>query len=236
MDEQAQFAIERRKLALDLQKAKLDYRKFIWGSVFAAISIATIPPSFQLATAALEYVKSNRERETKQQQFRDGYVKEFISTALNQDIEVRVRFADYFANVSPAEYKAGWIDYRTSVKGTRDRLREQIDLMEDQLLALQVTPATREGPEAKRLERSLNWTYAELGYVKPNRSIVVNPRADSAKVTRTTTITKFPASMSKEDIDQYIKREMAMGATGSTPTRDPQTNEWLVRTEWEVVH
>ena len=38
--EQMQFALERRKVALEFQKAKLDYRKFIWGSVFAAIAIA----------------------------------------------------------------------------------------------------------------------------------------------------------------------------------------------------
>jgi hypothetical protein len=36
--------IERAKLDLDRYKAQLDFRKFIFGSVFAAVAIAAIPP------------------------------------------------------------------------------------------------------------------------------------------------------------------------------------------------
>lgn len=43
--------LEREKIGLDRYKAKLDFWKFVLGSVFAAIAIATIPPSFQFATA-----------------------------------------------------------------------------------------------------------------------------------------------------------------------------------------
>jgi len=52
--------LEIAKLELERYKATLDYRKFIYASVFAAIAIAAIPPLFQLATAVLEYVKSEQ--------------------------------------------------------------------------------------------------------------------------------------------------------------------------------
>jgi hypothetical protein len=93
-------SLEVQRLELERYKAKLDFRKFIWGSVFAAIAIATIPPSFQYATAHLEYVKGEAARLMQAQQFRDDYVKEFLTTALNQDIEQRIRFAKYFSSVS----------------------------------------------------------------------------------------------------------------------------------------
>lgn len=83
--------IEREKLNLERYKAQLDYKKFVLGSVFVALAIAAIPPLFQLATAVLEYTKSNADRQAKQQAFRDDYIKEFVSNALNQDIELRIR-------------------------------------------------------------------------------------------------------------------------------------------------
>jgi hypothetical protein len=53
--------IDKQKLELEYYKARLDYRKFVLGSVFVAIAIAAIPPPFQLATAVLEYVKSGQQ-------------------------------------------------------------------------------------------------------------------------------------------------------------------------------
>lgn len=103
--ETEKLKIEREKLDLERYRAQLDYRKFVLGSVFVALAIAAIPPLFQLATAALEYVKSNAERQAKQQAFRDDYIKEFVSSALNQDIELRIRFAQYFARVSTEPFR-----------------------------------------------------------------------------------------------------------------------------------
>src|ERR1700730_5039101 len=97
--QQPQVDIEREKIELERYKIRLDYKKFVLGSVFVALAIAAIPPLFQLATAALEYVKSSADRQAKQQAFREDYIKEFIGNALNQDIELRIRFANYFSMV-----------------------------------------------------------------------------------------------------------------------------------------
>jgi hypothetical protein len=111
--------LELKRLELERYKAQLGYRKFIWASVVAAITIAAIPPLFQLATAGLEYVKSEAARKMKAQQFRDGYVKDFLNTALHQDIELRIRFAKYFSFVSSE--KDDWKNYLDDLTELRDR-------------------------------------------------------------------------------------------------------------------
>ena len=167
--------LEREKLKLERYKAQLDYRKFVLGSVFVAVAIAAIPPLFQLATAALEYVKSNADRQAKQQTFRDDYIKDFIGNALNQDIELRIRFAQYFARVSTEPYRNDWNTYLEDLRRTKADLRTQIDKMETEW-RLKAGSPQRDEVEIARLERNLAWAYAEVGYVEKNRSATANPR------------------------------------------------------------
>lgn len=161
-----------RQLEFERYKAGLDFRKFIWGSVVAGITIALIPPFFQLATAGLEYVKSEAARKMAAQQFRDGYVKDFLETALKQDIEIRLRFADYFAAVSSE--KNDWVKYREELGKLREAKKREIDELERKWLALSSGDTTADANEAKR---HLDWAYAEVGYAAPNRSTIANPRA-----------------------------------------------------------
>ena len=169
------FDVEREKLEFERFKAKLDFRKFVLGSVFVALAVATIPPLFQLATAGLEYVKTSAERRTKQQQFRDDYIKEFINNALNQDIELRIRFAQYFARVSTDEYKKDWEAYHEDLRRTRTEIRSSIDRLEGEWSAAARSPQ-RNDALVEKLERNLAWAYKEVGYVEKNRSAATNPR------------------------------------------------------------
>ena len=139
------------------------------------MAIAAIPPSFQLATAGLEHVKASAERQTKQQVFRDEYIKEFISNALNQDIELRIRFAQYFARVSTEPSRQDWIAYLKDLKDTRDAIRVEIDKMEEQWSSL-ASAKNRNDIEINRIERNLSWAYKEVGYLEKNRSAAINPR------------------------------------------------------------
>jgi len=172
----SQANLEREKLELERYKSRHDYKKFVLGSVFIALAIAAIPPSFQLATAALEYVKSNADRQAKQQAFRDDYIKEFITNALNQDIELRIRFAQYFARVSTEPFREDWIAYLNDLRGVRNEIRMQIDKMEAEW-RLKTQAQQREEADIERLERNLAWAYKEVGYVERNRSAAGNPRA-----------------------------------------------------------
>jgi hypothetical protein len=181
---------ERRKLELEYYKARLDYRKFVLGSVFVAISIAAIPPLFQLATAVLEYVKTEQQlridqankeadRQIKQQAFRDDYIKEFLSNAISQDIELRIRFAEYFTHVSTDAYKPDWAAYLKELIEHRKEIRGKIDKLEADWFKL--APRKEENlVEVEQLERNLAWAYKEVGYVERNRSVAINPRSPEA--------------------------------------------------------
>jgi len=163
---------ELQRLDLERYKAKLEFRKFIWGTVVGGIAIVAIPPLFQLATAVLEYVKSEAARRMQAQQFRDGYVKDFLNTALNQDIEVRIRFAKYFASVSSE--KDDWSRYLGDLTTLRDTKKSEIDKLEEAWQRLDRPGAV--ASEVNQARRHLDWAYSEVGYVAPNRSAISNPR------------------------------------------------------------
>jgi hypothetical protein len=170
----ADTSLEAQRLELERYKAKLDFRKFMWGTVVAGVTIAAIPPLFQLATAYLEYIKSEAARAMQAQQFRDGYVKDFLNTALNQDIEVRIRFAKYFSSVSSD--KEGWARYLGDLTVLRDAKRSEIDLLEQAWQKLTDQPRA-DANEVNKAKRHLDWAYSEVGYLVPNRSTISNPRA-----------------------------------------------------------
>ncbi len=170
------FDLEREKLELERYKIRLDYKKFVLGSVFVALAIAAIPPLFQLASALLEYVKSSRQLQVKQQEFHDQYIKDFINNALNQDIELRIRFAQYFAHVATESSRDDWVSYLKELTATRDNIRNQIDTLEKQW-NLAAGAKDRDEAEVARLQRRLDWAYNEVGYFEKNHSVTANPRA-----------------------------------------------------------
>jgi hypothetical protein len=60
-------ATEQERLELERLKVRLEFWKYIIVSGFVAIAVALIPPLFQLATAVLEYVKSQAQLQTDKQ-------------------------------------------------------------------------------------------------------------------------------------------------------------------------
>jgi hypothetical protein len=175
----ASSSLEAQRIELERYKAKLDFRKFMWGTVVAGVTIAAIPPLFQLATAYLEYIKSEAARAMQAQQFRDGYVKDFLDTALKQDIEVRIRFAKYFTSVSSE--KSDWTNYLADLTKLRDAKKLEIDSLEEDWQKLANQPRA-DAIAVNKARRHLDWAYSEVGYVAPNRSTISNPRvSDESK-------------------------------------------------------
>jgi hypothetical protein len=166
---------------LERLKAWLDFWKFIGASVVAAIVIVAIPPFFQLATARLESSRKLLELDQSKITFHDTYVKDFVEKALNQDIEIRMRLARYFSDVSDEEYKKDWEGYLDHISKLRDAVREEINKKERRLSLLQ-NDANGDPVEMSELKRELAWEYGELGYSAPGRDVVADPRARQDKV------------------------------------------------------
>src|ERR1700722_1559110 len=129
-DQQPAQNTQSQQLELERLKLRLEYKKFVLGTVVAGITIAAIPPLFQLAGAAIEYVKSQHELSMQQESGHETFVTQFLNTALDQDIERRIRFADYFSRVSSLSYRQGWIDYRDDLLKRRSGVRDEIDSKE----------------------------------------------------------------------------------------------------------
>src|SRR5215469_14836604 len=96
-------ALERLRIDAERYKARLEFRKHVIVSGFVAAAIAAIPPGFQYATAKLEEAKSAAQLQAdlktkeadlnqKQEESRQEYIKLFIDMAVDQDIELRLRF------------------------------------------------------------------------------------------------------------------------------------------------
>lgn len=167
------------ELELEVLKERYSYKKFIWGSVVAAIAIAAIPPLFQLATAVLEYVRAQSQLKVDREEQYRLYVKEFLNQAVDQDIELRIRFADYFANVLDGDQKIYWVLYRNSLVSKRTEVREAINEGHRRLYDL-----LAEGPTVESLElsRELEWDYAEVGYAPRDQSVTPSPRTPEGPI------------------------------------------------------
>lgn len=172
----SQPTLEFEQLSLDRFKAKLDFWKFVLGSVFAAVAIAAIGPAFQLATAFLETQNKEADRLKAVQEFRENNIKSYLTTAVNQDIELRLRFADYFAAVSLDPDRKQWKDYREYLKTQRDDVRNEIDQLEQER-GQEASMPRKDTEKIDRMVRHLGWLYKELGYVEPNRNVPITQRA-----------------------------------------------------------
>lgn len=124
-------------------------------------------------------VNAEAEREAKRKTERDLYIKEFVDNALNQNIELRIRFAEYFAFLSTDEFRPGWKKYRRELMRRRDEARKTIDDMETQFRE-QVSRDPLDSKEIDRLERNLKWAHDEVGYFEKDRSALRNARTQTA--------------------------------------------------------
>src|SRR5690242_1646219 len=94
---------------------------------------------------------------------------------IEQDIELRIRLAEYFGSVSAEPNRQGWIEYRERLETKRNAIRNDINEMERQWHSKAINRTANE-VEIAELERKLAWAYKEVGYVERNRSVSANPR------------------------------------------------------------
>ncbi len=120
-----------KRLEFERYKLRLEYKKFLWGSVVAAIAIAAIPPAFQAGTALIEYVKSMAQLQNDQLVFRQRHISDFVARAVDRDIEPRIRLAEYFASVSGKEFREGWREYWVELQKQRDKNWQLLDDLEE---------------------------------------------------------------------------------------------------------
>lgn len=182
---------------IDLRRyeAKLGLWKVLFGTLVVGIVSVLIPASIDYLRITLENTRKNTELdiesrrkatelELAEQAAHLEYIKTFSNLAVNQDIELRIRFADYFAHMSGAvEQNALWLQYLKDLKTLKEITRQDINKLEKQLVAFKKLPPDEvDNAEFDRVTRELAWANAEIGYVPSERSTVVQGSGSSQKL------------------------------------------------------
>jgi hypothetical protein len=104
----------------------------------------------------------------------------FLEKALNQDIELRLRLAEYFKHLAQGDddFKHGWEQYNNALEMKRTRIQKEIDDKEQELAELQKRPPQqRDIIKEDRLREQLNWRRNEVGYVALGRTVAQETRS-----------------------------------------------------------
>ncbi len=160
----------------ELEKYRIRYGlyKVVFGTAIVGLASVLVPGAVEFWQLRFENQRKAVEIQLAQVNQQQDYVKDFLQTALNQDIELRIRFADYFAHVSASPFKKDWIAYRDSLFKVRDPIRREIHERELEIRIAMVDPDPDIQTQAliAQLSRELEWRYREVGYVARDRSVV----------------------------------------------------------------
>jgi len=162
------------ELAFRRYEARLGFWKVVLGTFIVGLAGVLIPGAVNFYTARSENLRKEAELEISQQEAHQQYIKDFLNTGINQDIELRIRFADYFANLSGPGQEHLWKNYLEQLKSLRDDNRSKINALEERLVEFKKLPPEQiDNAEFDRVNRELAWANAEIGYVPTERSTVI---------------------------------------------------------------
>jgi hypothetical protein len=171
-------------------EARLGVWKVVLGTLIVGLAGVLIPGAISFYSAYFENARKETELRLSQQVAHQQYIKDFFATAINQDIELRIRFADYFANLSGPGQETMWKNYLENLKETRDNNRQKINSFEKDLVSFKKLPPDQiDNAEFDRINRELAWANAEIGYVPSERSTVI-ASAESSRISRKTRLYK----------------------------------------------
>ena len=160
-------------------EAHLSFKKVVWSTGIVGLASVLIPGIISGYNAIYDNGRKETELKLAELSAHQQYIKDFFATAINQDIELRIRFADYFAYLSGPDQEKLWKNYLVDLKTLRDGNRAKINELEAKLVSFKkLTPDKIDNAEFDRINRELAWANAEIGYVPTERSAVI-AQADS---------------------------------------------------------
>jgi hypothetical protein len=156
-------------------EARLSFWKVVLGTFIVGLAGVLIPGAVNVYNIYFENIRKETEIKLSQQAAHQQYIKDFFTTAINQDIKLRIRFADYFAFLSGPDQEQSWRLYLEDMKKLRDENRNKINSVEKQLVDFKKQlPNQIDNAEFDRINRELAWANAEIGYVPTERSTVLS--------------------------------------------------------------
>lgn len=172
-------------------EARWGFYKVVFGTTIVGIVAAILPYWIQLV----------QERSKQTNDYR-SFVTQYIDNGISQDIELRIRFAEYFSYLADDASKDAWSLYHIELKDRRETIRTTINKFEKDRANL-IADGNDDLSEEDQitlaeLSRRLSWAYGEVGYAQRNTSVI--QRKNSASIT-TTTIEKLDTKY----IDEFSK-------------------------------
>jgi lysozyme family protein len=168
--------------SLERYRLRLGFWQAIWGTLISGGVAVAIPAAVDAYKAQLDLRKAEqevalkqKEIESKAQDLHQTYISKFIDTALNQDIELRLRFSEYFSYVSEKESREQWKQYHDGLEKRRNEIRLSINDKETRVAHLGALskPTEAEQIELWKFKRELEWNYAEVGYARQDSNITI---------------------------------------------------------------
>jgi hypothetical protein len=174
MSEAVDAKEQKPDMELEKFRIRFGFYKVLFGAALVGLLSVVVPGAIEFWRLIFEDKRRDREIRAEQINQHQSNINQFIATAINQDIELRIRFAKYFAHVSDNKYRNDWENYLKNLLEARESNRRDINSKEDTLRRIQfVSNLTDEQKIVKeRLLRELEWLYREIGYVARDRSIV----------------------------------------------------------------
>jgi hypothetical protein len=177
--------LELAKLELDRYRAKLGYRQAIYGAIISVGLAAAIPATVELFRELVKWKTQEAETEAKRMTLQQEHLGKFVEHGLNQDIELRIRLAEYFAYTidrEPNESDRGWKAYRKELLRIRDDVKKQI--LEKENFVMINSAKNEKAAEVELAKIELEWMYKQTVFVEKNRSVIVETKSSSIESSR----------------------------------------------------
>jgi hypothetical protein len=154
---------ELREHALRRYEARMKLWTVVLGTMVVGLAGILVPAGINYATLLFDRQKTYQ-----------TYITSFLEKGVNQDIELRLRLAGYFANLSDSNQKKSWEAYEAKLFTHRNSVRDTINTLEEALAVLcrGNSDKTFDVIGIDRTRRLLEWAYSEIGYAQTNRSVV----------------------------------------------------------------
>ncbi|RWY75289.1 hypothetical protein [Rhizobium sp. WSM1325] len=199
----AVHTISAAEIALRQQEARYGFQKFIWGTVVIGLASVAIPATVTIVSALIEDWRKKTEFEQTVVRGQQDYIKSFLDTAVNQNIELRIRFADYFAHVAGAKERSDWQSYFEDLRTNRERIHKKINELEAEKVKIQKGT----DPQLEfETYRELKWAYDEIGS-SPIETGAYQPKvavyAETVSVVRRLASLKTPIDPNSTDYKRF---------------------------------
>lgn len=191
-----EIALALEEIELRKYEARLGVRKVIYGTMIVGLAGVLIPAAIEgwglvfqkwqnEAQLAFERSQAQAKLDFEEQSRQEEFLKTHFETAIDENLELRLRFAEYYAYTvnrydgPQGAEKGNWGRYYEELKRQREELRREILQKERAARTiLAKSPDDRTDEDTlllAELEIKLDWLYDEIEYAEPGRE--VKPRS-----------------------------------------------------------